>query len=58
MRIRLEKTAVNISKLTGSKNEKARWGFTLKTSDLHFVYKTHWMEIKITEYVICWQEVF
>ena len=25
MKIRLEKPAVNISKLTGGKNEKARW---------------------------------
>ena len=26
MKIRLEKSAVNISKLTGGKNEKPKWG--------------------------------
>ena len=25
--------------------------------DLHFVYKKHWMENKIIEYVLCQQEV-
>ena len=46
--MRLEKPAVNISKLTGGKNEKPRRG-TLHEKlwlDLYFVYRKHWMEIK------------
>ena len=60
MKIRLEKPAVNISKLRGGKNEKARWGALHKKLWLHlyFVYRKHRMEIKITEYVICRQENF
>ena len=60
MKIRLEKPAVNILKLTGDKNEKSRLG-TLHEKlrlDLYFFYRKHWMEIKITEYVICRQEAF
>ena len=30
MKIQLEKPAVNISNLTGGKNEKARWGLYMK----------------------------
>ena len=41
--MRLEKPAVNISKLTGGKNKKPRRGIWL---DLYFVYRKHWMEIK------------
>ena len=55
MKIGLEKLAVNISKLMEGKNEKARRG-TLHEKlwlDLYFVYRKHWMEIKITGYVIC-----
>ena len=54
----LEKPAVNISKLTGGKNEKARWGALKKKLrlDLYFVYRKYWMENKITEYVICVQQ--
>ena len=61
MKIRLEKPAVNISSLTGGKNEKARRGALHEQLrlDLHFFfYKEQWMEIKITEYVICGQEAF
>ena len=60
MEIRLEKPAVNILKLTGGKNEKARRGKKKKKlrSDLYFVYRKYWMEIKITEYVIWKQEAF
>ena len=60
MKIRLEKVAVNISKLTGGKNEKPRRGALLEKLllDLYFVYRKNWMEIKIIEYVICWQEAF
>ena len=60
MKMRLEKPIVNISKLTGGKNEKPRRG-TLHEKlwlDLYFVYRKHWMEIKIIEYVICWKEAF
>ena len=59
MKIRLEKLAVNISKLTGGKNENPRRG-TLHEKlrlDLHFVYRKHRMEIKIIEYVICRQRL-
>ena len=55
MKIWLEKPAVNIPKLTVYKNENARRG-TLHEKlwlDLYFVYRKHWIEIKITEYVIC-----
>ena len=48
MKMRLEKPTVNISKLTGGKNEKPRRG-TLHEKrwlDLYFVYSKHWMEIK------------
>ena len=60
MEIRLEKPAVNISKLTGDKNEKAWWEalhekFRL---DICFVYRKYWIEIKVTEYVIYQQETF
>ena len=44
MKIRLEKPAVNISKLTGDKNEKPRQG-TLHEKlslDLYFVYRKQW----------------
>ena len=60
MKIRLQKPAVNISKLRGGKNKKARWGVLNKKLwlDLYFVYSKHRMEIKITEYVICRQEDF
>ena len=58
MKIRLEKAAVNISKLTGGKNEKARRWFYIKTS-VRFIFSLqYWMEIKTTEYVICRQEPF
>ena len=55
MKIRPEKPAMNISKLTGGKNEKAsREALHKKLRlDLYFVYRKYWMEIKITEYVIC-----
>ena len=41
MKIRLEKPAVNISKLTGGKNEKPRWGALHEKLrlDLYFVYR-------------------
>ena len=60
MEIRLEKPAVNILKLTCGKNEKARRGALHEKlrSDLYFVYRKYWMEIKITEYVIWKQESF
>ena len=43
MKIRLEKLAVNISKLTGDKNEKPRRGALLGKLrlDLYFVYRKH-----------------
>ena len=55
MKIRQEKLAVNVSKLTGGKNEKPRRGALHEKLqlNLYFVYKKHLMEIKITEYVIC-----
>ena len=55
MKVRLEKLAVNISKLTGGKNEKPRRGALHKKLrlDLYFVYRKHGMEIKVIEYVIC-----
>ena len=55
MNIRLEKLALNISKLTGSKNEKPRRGALHEKLrlNLYFVYRKHRMEIKIIEYVIC-----
>ena len=60
MKIRLVKSAMNISKLTGDKNEKARrWALHEKLRlDLYFVYRKHGMEIKITEHVTCRQEAF
>ena len=60
IKIRLEKPAVNISKFTGGKNEKARRGGLHKKLrlDLYFVYRKYYMEIKITEYVVCQQEAF
>ena len=60
MKIRLEKPAVNILKLTGDKNKKSRRGALHEKLrlDLYFVYRKHSMEIKITEYVICRQEAF
>ena len=57
MKIRLEKPAVSISKLTGGKNEKVRRGGGALHEklwlDLCFVYRKQRMEIKITDYVIC-----
>ena len=43
MKIRVEKPAVNISKLTSGKNEKARrWTLHQKLwLDLYFVYSKH-----------------
>ena len=43
MKIRLEKLAVNISKLTGGKNEKPRRGALHEKLrlDLYFVYRKH-----------------
>ena len=43
MEIRLEKPAVNILKLTGGKNEKARRGALHEKLrlDLYFVYRKH-----------------
>ena len=60
MKIRLEKLTENISKVTGGKNEKPRRGALHEKLrlNLYFVYRKHRMEIKITEYVICRQEVF
>ena len=66
MKIRLEKPAVNISKLTGGENEKVRRGGGRRGGGLHgklwldlcFVYRKQRMEIKITDYVICRPEVF
>ena len=60
MTIQLEKPAVNISKLTGGKNEKSRLGALHEKLrlDLYFVYRKHWMETKITECMICRQEAF
>ena len=58
MKIRLEKPAVNISKLKGGKNDKVRRG-TLHEKfrlDLYFVCRKHRMEFKITAYAICRQE--
>ena len=55
MKTRLEKPAMNISELTGDKNEKSR-PVALHEKlllDLYFVYRKYWMEIKITENVIC-----
>ena len=55
MKSRLGKVAVNISKLTGGKIEKARRGVLhgKLRLDLYFVYRKHWLEIKIIEYVVC-----
>ena len=43
MKIQLKKSAVNISKLTGGKNEKARRGplHEKRRLDLYFVYRKH-----------------
>ena len=45
---------MNISKITGGKNKKARRRALNEKLrlDLRFVYRKHLMEIKITEYVI------
>ena len=45
MKIRLEKSAVNISNLTGGKNEKARRGSLHEKLrlDLHFFYREQTM---------------
>ena len=51
MKFQLEKPAVNVSKLTGGKNEKARWGPWHEKMQLG-------MEIKTTECVIYRQEAF
>ena len=40
MRIRLEKPAVNISNLTGGKNENSRWGTEKLRLDLYFLKGT------------------
>ena len=50
MRIRLEKPAVDIWKLMGGKNEKARRRALHEKLrlDLYFVYRKHWMEVKAT----------
>ena len=60
MKIRLEKTAVNISKLRGGKNGKTRRErgalHEKLRVDLYFAYRKYSMEIKITEYVICKQD--
>ena len=47
-------------KASGGKNEKARREalHEKRQLDLYFAYRKHWMEIKITEYVICKQEAF
>ena len=60
MKIRLEKPAVNISNLKGGKNETARREALHEKLwlDLYFFYREQWMEIKITEYVMCRQEAF
>ena len=60
MKIRLGKPAVNISKLAGGKNGKARREALREKlrADLYLVYRKHWLEIKITEYVICRHEAF
>ena len=60
VKIWIEKSAVNTLKPTGGKNQKA-WQAVLHGKpwlDLYFVYRKQWMEIKITEYVICLQEAF
>ena len=43
MKIRVEEPAVNISKLTSGKNEKARWGALHEKLrlDLYFLYRKH-----------------
>ena len=60
MKILPEKLALNISKITGDKNEKPRRGSLQEKLrlDLYFVYRKHRMEIKIIEYAICRQEAF
>ena len=60
MKIQPEKLAVNISKLTGGKNEKPKRGALHEKLrlDLYFAYRKHLMEIKITECVICQQGAF
>ena len=60
MKILLENPAVSITKLTGGKNVKAWRGALYEKLglDLSFVYRKHWMEIKITEHVICRKEAF
>ena len=60
MKIRLEKPVVNISRLAGGKNEKARQRALHEKLrlDLYRVYWKYWMEIKRTEYVIWKQEAF
>ena len=46
--------------LTGGKSGKPRLGILREKLhlDLHFVYRKQWMESKVTEYVMCQQEVF
>ena len=56
MKIRLEKPAVNVSKLTGDKNEKPRQGHYMKNVGQIYILFTGKVEIKINEYVICRQE--
>ena len=60
MKIRQKKPALNISKLMGGKNEKARRGALHEKLllDLYFVYRKYWVEIKVTDYVVCQQEAF
>ena len=60
MKMRLEKLALNIAKLTGGKNEKARGGTLHKKLwlDFYFGYRKHWIETKITKNVIWRQQAF
>ena len=59
MKIQLEKSAGIISKLTDGKNGKPRREILREKLqlDFYYVYSKHWIETKITEYVICRQEV-
>ena len=58
-KFRLEKPAVNISRLTGGRNENAGPGTLHEKKKLYvFFYRKHQMEIKITEYVMCQEEAF
>ena len=54
---------MNISKLTGGKNEKVRRGVLHEKLldfclDFCFDYRKQWMETEVTEYVIHRQEAF